>query len=209
MTKNNRNKESYKLLKEDSRYRKECNLCRESKMKVGKTGYGYIICKVGDKKNGWFATLSPKTGGDPEHDFTIQIMPSCHLTHFSQIGENQRSPSNFGIMFSKISRAMSEYMIENEDLRSDTLEKELSVPLATYAKCTTWSPKKEHLHIKIFQFRGSIGQPYTVDSSFEKKEVLSDDLGKFIKMNPVSKKQIPPKRLDNLAKCLIKSTNKR
>src|SRR3989338_3219475 len=96
-----------KLLKEDASSKKGCSLCRESSLEVGKnTGYGTIVYKIGDKKNGWFAALSPKTGSNPEFDFTIQLMPCLHLTHFSQIDSYPKSPENYGIAFSKISKAV-------------------------------------------------------------------------------------------------------
>ena len=51
-----------KLLNGDASLKENCNLCKESSLKVGKkTGYGVIIYKLGNSKNGWFATLSPKT----------------------------------------------------------------------------------------------------------------------------------------------------
>lgn len=200
-------KEKYKLFNESPSQLKGCSLCKESKLEVGeKTGYGYVICKIGVIRNGWFATLSPKTGGNPEFDFTIQLMPMLHLTHFSQISSYQKMAENFGIAFSKICRAMAEIIMENEKLKAVSAEKESSAPTAAYGKCTTWKEKKEHLHIKVFPFRGNIGQPYTVDSSFEKKEVLKDKSTgeEFVKMNPVRKMQINPKRLEKLAKELTK-----
>jgi len=99
---------------------------------------------------------------------------------------------------------MASIMIEDERLLSHTAEKNKSVPMATYGKCTTWKEKKEHLHIKIFPFRGSIGQPYTVDSSFEKKEIFRENGEEFVKMNPVKKEIINPKKLGRLAGDLIR-----
>ena len=49
--------------------------------------------------------------------------------------------------------------------------REEGISVATYGKCTNWKEKKEHLHLKIFPFKRNIGQPYTVDSTFEKKEI--------------------------------------
>ena len=194
-----------KLLNEDASLRKDCSLCRESCCNTGKkTGYGIVVCKIGSSKNGWFATLSPKTGGNPKLDFTIQLMPVPHLTHFSQIGSYQGLGKNYGILFSRICRAMSIIMMKNEGLHSNSADNNNSVPIATYGKCTTWKEKKEHLHIKIFPFRGSVGQPYTVDSSFGKKKVFPDKNGEqFVKMSPVKKEMVDSNRLDQLAKDLI------
>ncbi len=194
-----------KLLKENASSKKGCSLCRESDLKAGKnTGYGAIVYRIGNKKNGWFAALSPKTGSNPEFDFTIQLMPSLHLTHFSQIDSYPELAENFGIAFSKLCKAMTTIMMQDQDLKAISKEKASSVPIATYGKTTTWKEKKEHLHIKIFPFRGSIGQPYTVDSSYGKKEVFKDKDGKeFVKMEPVRKFAISQKRFDYLAKELI------
>ena len=194
-----------KLLEESASSKKDCSLCRESSLEVGKnTGYGTIVYKTGDKRNGWFAALSPKTGSNPKYDFTIQLMPFSHLTHFSQIGSYPKLAENYGIAFSKLCRAMTEIMMQDQDLKAISEEKALSVPVATYGKTTTWKEKKEHLHIKIFPFRGNIGQPYTVDSSFGKKEVFEDSEGKeFVKMAPVKKAVIDEKRFDYLARKLI------
>ena len=193
-----------KLSKESAKQRDNCNLCKESKFRVGeKTGYGIIIYKIGGLKNGWFVTLSPKTGGNPKSDFTMQLMPMMHLTHFSQIHSYPNLAENFGIAFSKICKSMSMILMKEEELMSSTEEKSISMPLATYGKCTTWKEKKEHLHIKIFPFRGNIGQPYAVDSSFEKKEIFEDKYGKeFVKMIPVKKTMIKEKRFNQLAKDL-------
>lgn len=199
------NWEIKKLIDENTSSKRDCNLCKESGLEVGKnTGYGTIICRIGNKKNGWFATLSPKTGSSPKYDFTIQLMPFLHLTHFSQIGSYPGMPENFGVIFSKISKAISNIMMEDEGLKAVSEKKENSVPIAAYGKCTTWKEKKEHLHLKVFPFRGAIGQPYTVDSSFGKKEVFRDKGGKeFVKMSPVKKISIPEKRFHQLAKKLI------
>ena len=199
-------KEIEKLINEDVSSRSGCNLCREFSFKTGeKTGYGVIIYKIGNKKNGWFATLSPKTGSNPKFDFTIQLMPFLHLTHFSQILSNKGMAENYGIAFSRICKAMTEIMMQDQDLKAIAEDKAFSVPIATYGKCTTWKEKKEHLHIKIFPFRGSIGQPYTVDSSFGKKEVFKDSEGQeFVKMEPVKKMSIENKRFSKLANALIK-----
>ena len=197
-------KEICRLLKEDANQKENCNLCKDAAYKVGeKTGYGAVIFKIGNKKNGWFATLSPQTGGNPEFDFTVQIMPLMHLTHFSQIESYPKLAENYGIIFSKISSAMAQVMINNENLSAEADDKSNSVPIAAYGKCTTWKEKKEHLHIKVFPFRGNIGQPYTVDSSFEKKEVFMEKGGKeFVKMAPVKKAVIDSGRFEKLAKRL-------
>ncbi|MBI2651728.1 hypothetical protein HYX01_04610 [Candidatus Woesearchaeota archaeon] len=198
-------KETEKLFNEGVSMKSNCNLCKEACYEIGKnTGYGTIIYRIGNAKNGWFATLSPKTGGNPKLDFTIQLMPLLHLTHFSQVESYHGLGKNFGAAFSKICRAMTAILMDNENSKADSEKKELSVPIATYGKCTTWKEKKEHLHIKIFPFRNAIGQPYTVDSSFEKKEVFKEKNGKeFVKMEPVKKAMIEAKRFNQLAKELI------
>ena len=78
-------------------------------------------------------------------------------------------------------------------------------PIVEKFKKSTWKEKKEHLHIKIFPFRGNIGQPYTVDSSFERKEVFKEKgTGKeFVKMIHVRKVMIDTKRFNKLARELI------
>ena len=197
-------KETEKLLKENVNQKENCNLCKDAAYKVGeKTGYGAVIFKIGNKKNGWFATLSPQTGGNPKFDFTIQLMPISHLTHFSQIDAYQGMAENFGLSFSRVCRAMTMILMQNENLLANAKEKISSVPVAAYGKCTTWKEKKEHLHIKIFPFRGNIGQPYTIDSSFEKKEVFGEKTGKeFVKMVPVKKVVIDSGRFEKLAKRL-------
>jgi hypothetical protein len=193
------------LLNENLSTKKECNLCKEINFNVGEnTGYGKIICKIGGMRDGWFATLSPKTGGNPERDFTIQIMPFVHLTHFSQISSFPKLSENYGIIFSDICKAMTKILIEEGNLKSDSEEKDKSVSIGTYGKSTTWKEKKEHLHIKIFPFRGNIGQPYTVDSSFEKKEIFKDKDGKiFVKMTPIRKRLLEKGRFNKLADRLI------
>lgn len=199
-------KEADKIFNEDIRPKDNCNLCKEGKYEIGqKTGYGVVIYKIGNIKNGWFATLSPKTGGNPKSDFTIQLMPFHHLTHFSQIESYPELAKNYGICFSKICRAMTIALIENEGLKADSETREISVPIGAYGKCTTWKEKKEHLHIKIFQFRGNIGQPYTVDSSFARKEIFKEkETGKeFIKMSPVKKVMVEKNRFEQLSNSLM------
>jgi hypothetical protein len=194
-----------KLFLENPSPNERCNLCKEGNYKAGeKTDYGAIIYRIGDLKSGWFATLSPKTGGDPKFDFTIQLIPFLHLTHFSQIMSYSGLAENYGIAFSKICMAMTSILMENQGLKSTAEERGLSAPIATYGKSTTWKEKKEHLHIKVFPFRGDIGQPYTVDSSFGRKEVFKDNSGKeFVKMDPVRKVMIKKSRFDKLVKDLI------
>jgi len=58
--------------------------------------------------------------------------------------------------------------------------------------------------VKIFPFKGDIGQPYTVDSSFSRKEIHKDENNEeFVKMKPVYKKLIPKERFDELSKKFI------
>jgi hypothetical protein len=196
-------KESDKLFREDVSARDDCNLCKEVGHKIGqKTEYGAVIYRVGNLMNGWFATLSPKTGGNPK-DFTIQLMPIFHLTHFSQIEAHKGLGENYGIAFSKLCKAMTSIMMDDDVLKSTAEDKKLSAPISTYGKSTTWKEKKEHLHIKIFPFRGNIGQPYTVDSSFGRKKVFKDGDEEFVKMNPVRKVMIEKERFEQLSKKLI------
>ena len=196
------------LLNENVSVRENCNLCNEISLKVGdKTNYGSIIVyKNGSSlENSWFATLSPKTGGDPEKDFTLQLMPSLH---FSQLSAYPESAKNYGIAFAEISKAIIEVMAD-KDFKSIADTREEGISVATYGKCTNWKEKKEHLHLKIFPFKRNIGQPYTVDSTFEKKEIHIDPLTKeeFVKMMPVHKVLIPTKRLEQLAQQLIEILN--
>src|SRR3989344_8926865 len=203
-------KQAKKLFMENSRKMDDCNLCAEVDNKVGaKARYGTVILKTGNKDNGWFATLSPRTGGNPKHDFTVQLMPQRHLTHFSQIGVHPGMAEQFGICFSLISKAMTAVMMQSEGLLATAKGKGLSVALATYGKSTTWTEKKEHLHLKLFPFRGNIGQPYTVDSSFEKKEIyLNKNKGvAFVTMTPVKKVLIDAKKYNKLVKDLLSALN--
>jgi len=183
-----------------------CNLCQESSLPVGaKTKYGSVITyRIGSTTNGWFATLSPKTGSDPQHDFTIQLMSNKHLTHFCQIDNDEGCAENYGVAFAKLSRAVTAIMAsESKDFKTAADTRESSISLATYGKCTNWKEKKEHLHIKLFPFRGAIGQPYTVDSTFEKKQIHKDKDGEFVKMLPVKKVMIDNDRFNYLAEKLI------
>ena len=200
---------SRSLLNEGISLHKDCNLCRESTLGIGqKRDYGAaILFKIGNStEDGWFATLSPKTGGDSKKDFTVQLIPFAHLTHFSQLDSYLGLAKNYGIAFSKISAAMTEVMArENQDFKATSETKESAISIATYGKCTTWKEKKEHLHIKIFPFRDSIGQPYTVDSSFERKKIQKDQkTGKeFVKMKPVRKVMLDKERFEQLSNLLI------
>ena len=133
-------------------------------------------------------------------------MPFAHLTHFSQLTKYPKLAENYGIAFSKLSNAMTEILAEENKAFKPTAEsKDSAISIATYGKCTNWAEKKEHLHIKIFPFRGNIGQPYTVDSSFGRKKVFKDETGEnFVKMKPVEKVSITEKRFEELSNKLIK-----
>ncbi len=196
------------LEKESIAKRKECSLCKETALNVGqKTEYGSVmVYKSGNTlEDGWFATLSPKTGSGPKKDFSIQLMPFGHLTHFGQLGQYPKLAENYGTAFSRISNAVSKVMAEEmPEFETTASSRPESVSVATYGKCTNWSEKKEHLHLKIFPFRGNIGQPYTVDSSFGRKPVFKGKNGKeFVKMNPVKKVHLEEQRLNELSKKLI------
>lgn len=175
----------------------KCSLCEESNLNVGeKTGYGAVIVY---NEKGWFATLSPKTGSNPEKDFSVQLMPVKHLRHISEIAEDNELAKGYGIAFSKISKAVTGIM--KEEGRGSENE-ENAIRVGTYGKS---KHPEEHLHFKIFPWTGNIGQPYTVDSTFENSQVFEDENGeKFVKMKPVKKIRIGEKRLGSLANKLIK-----
>jgi hypothetical protein len=189
-----------------------CEFCKEQRLKIGNTtSYGAkIICKVGNNNNnndnedndnneGWFATLSSKTAGDPEQDFSIQLIPSKHLRYFSEINSSKELAQNYGIIFAKVSYAISKVM--DEESKNNAV-----LPIATYGKC---KHPDEHIHIKLFPYKGDIAQPFTTDSSYERKEIYKDKQTgeEFIKMKPVKKKQIAQNRLDELARKLITLCN--
>jgi hypothetical protein len=188
-----------------------CNLCDESSLHIGQSGtYGaVVVAKVGEKYSGWIATLSPRTGGNPSSDFSIQLMTLPHLTHFAEIGKNIELAKNYGIIFSKVGAAMRKLLEEEVPGFTDpSSTRENSVSIATYGKCTTWQEKKEHLHIKIYPFRGKLGQPAPVDSSFGRKEIQKEESGEeFVKFNPVNKVSLPAKRFTYLTNRLIKLLN--
>src|SRR3989344_1923550 len=194
------------LLNENTSFVKECNLCKDSILKIGsKDSYGaVVIYKIGDsQENSWFATLSPKTGSNPEKDFTIQLMPFGHFTHFFQIEKHPELAKNYGLSFSKLTSAMAKIMAEEQENNPEVLSSSISI--ATYGKWTNWKPKKEHLHIKLFPFRGKVGQPCAVDYSFAKKEIFIDERTgeEFVKMNPVRKVHLSEKRFKELSDKLI------
>jgi hypothetical protein len=177
--------------------KENCVFCSESKLDVGeKTEYGaMIIYKVGNsKEDGWFVILSPKTGGDPKKDFSVQLVPFDHLRNFSEINNFPKLAKNYGVVFSKLSAAAAK-VIEDEDPNF------ASVPVGTYGKC---KHPDEHIHIKIFPWRGDIGQPFTTDSSFQRKEVFKDETDKeFVKMSPVRKLPLSDERFNELSKKFI------
>ena len=197
--------EIHKLLTENTSLQPACSFCREISLNLSEKGkYGaVIVCKVGDFKNGWYATISPKTGGDIEEDFTLQIMPFQHFTHFSQLAEYPELAKNYGLIFAKICKAMASMMAENPLFKAVVEQREQGIALATYGKCTTWKEKKEHLHLKIFQFRNNLGQPSVVDSTFEKKEIERDEKGEFVRMQPVRKRPIPEEKFKLISEKLI------
>ena len=175
------------LVYEDPKAQKACGLCKELDIAVGeRTPYGAAVIY---KTNGWFATLSPKTGGNPNEDFTIQLISKKHLTHFSQLVRFPKLSKEYGLLFSKVSWAMAMIMAEDKKLKAAAGTREEGIPIAVYGKCTTWKEKKEHLHIKIYQFRGALGQPAAVDSSFGRKGIEHDNTGNFVRMKPVAKNQ--------------------
>jgi len=193
-----------KLMDENTSRKDDCQFCKEAKMAVGnRTQYeSILVYKIGGLKDGWFVTLSPRTGGDPKEDFTLQLMPCSHLTHFSQM--NHELSKNYGIAFGKVCKAMAVIMTNNNPALKATSEtRENGIAIAVYGKCTTWEEKKEHLHIKLFQFRGNLGQPSTVDSSFGRKDIFNDN-GKYVKMIPVKKQTIEKNMLEKISSELIR-----
>ena len=195
------------LVNEDTSQNKNCEWCAESHLHVGtKTKYGAIIVyKIGTEEDGWFATLSPKTGGNPVQDCTLQLMPMKHLTHFCQLDAHEKRAANYGIAFAKLSAALTRFMAtESSQFQVTATNKEDAVSVAMYGKATNWAEKKEHLHVKLFPFRNAIGQPYTVDSTFEKKHIHKDKDGEFVKMQPVKKVLIDKERLEFIAEKLMK-----
>lgn len=183
-----------------------CNFCCESSLGIGqKTDYGAVIVyKIGDSvENSWFATLSPKTAGDPEKDFSLQLMPARHLINFSQMNDHLELAKNFGLAFSKLSKAVGE-IIDAEEPEVPRIKK--IIPLGSYGKCKHLN---EHIHFKIFPWRSSIGQPYTVDSSFEKKEIHDDNLTgqQFVKMEPVKKVYLRNEKFKELSARFISLLN--
>ena len=201
------------LVNEDISKQEECSFCSESNLELGKkTDYGSrVIYQIGsDDESGWFATLSPQTGNNAQEDFTLQLMPKLHLTHFSQMATNKELSKNFGIAFSRLMQAMTKIMTENEELKSTADKRDGGIAISSYGKCTTWEEKKEHLHIKIFPFRGNLSQPFTVDSSFGKKEIHSDTkTGKnYVKMTPIKKLEIDKNRFEYLTENLLKLLKK-
>lgn len=193
-------------ISEDVSNDKNCNLCKEIGLKIGSiTDYGSsIIYKIGNMEDGWIATLSPKTGGNPFEDFSIQLMPFAHLTHFAQLNKYPELAKNYGIAFSRVSYALSKIMSdENNEFAPSVDSRKVSTSVATYGKCTNWKEKKEHLHIKIYPFRNNIGQPSPVDSSFGRKEIYNENGIRYIRMDPVKKRPLDAKRFQELTNKLI------
>lgn len=176
-----------------------CPYCQEEQLNISeKSSYGAIVIyKNGDKNNGWFATLSPKTGGDAEKDFCIQLMPRSHISHISEINKDIELAKNYGVIFSKITSAINKIM--KEENRSMENEENV-IRIGVYGKSKHPS---EHFHIKIFPWLGGVGQPYTVDTTFEKKEIFKENGEEFVKMKPVKKKIINEERLNYLGDKLI------
>ena len=180
---------------------KKCEFCEEAKLNIGeKTKYGaVVIYHTGggdDQENSWFAVLSPRTGGDPETDFSIQLMPFAHLKYFSDINSSLELAKNYRIAFAKICEAVGKIIRQDNKIPADT------IPIGTYGKC---KHPDEHIHLKIFPYKDDIGQPFTTDSSFTRKEVHVDGQGgRFVKMKPVKKVNLPEKRFKHLADHLIR-----
>lgn len=188
-TKDRREKEFIKLKEEET-----CFFCEEAVLNVGDTTpYGArIIYRVGDYDTGWFATVSPKTGGNPKEDFCIQLIPYKHLKNFGDIYQNEELAKNYGIAFAKINKAMA-------DIMKSQYPNSKKIPMGTYGKCRH---EDEHIHIKVFPFRNKIGQPYTLDSSYARKEVHQGE-EPFVKMTPIKKEVIEAHNFTILSNKLI------
>ncbi len=184
-----------------------CEFCQEAQLSIGKkTNYGAVILhKEGTGSQGWFATLSPKTGSNPEKDFTIQIMPLQHIKHIAQVSQDLELAKNQGIIIAKISSAIHAVLLDEKRQNEND---ENAVRIGIYGKS---KHPTEHLHMKIFPWTGSIGQPYTVDSSFEKKETLKDSKTgeEFVKMKPVHKVRLSEARISQLSKKLIEALHEK
>jgi hypothetical protein len=193
------------LIFEDTAARNDCVWCTETHLTVGEHSlYGAaVVCKIGGADDGWFAMLSPKNDGY-HGNFTVQLMPFRHLTHFGQMVVHSGMAVNYGILFATVCNAMLRIMAEeNNQFAVSAAAREVSTSIATYGKCTNWEEKKEHLHIKVFPFQGGFGQPTAVDSSFGRKVVYDDNDGEFVKMIPVRKMMIEKERFEHLKQKLI------
>ena len=183
-----------------------CIFCREALLDVGeRSEYGaVVIFKIGNSKgNGWFATLSPKTGENSNKDFSVQLIPFKHLRNFSEINDNIELSKNYGLAFGKISNVISKIL--EEDVENNLWGSKNAI--GTYGKC---KHVDEHIHIKLFPYRGVIGQPFTLDSTYEEKErfVDSNTNEEYVKMKPVKKVFIPKERFEYLTKRLIELLSK-
>ena len=188
---------------------KDCIFCREALLDIGeKSEYGaVVIFKIGkSKENGCFATLSPKTAGNPDKDFSIQLIPFKHLRNFSEINNTELS-KNYGIAFGKISYAISNILEEDfENGEPKNNEWGSKNAIGTYGKCKYVD---EHIHVKLFPYRGIIGQPFTLDSTYEKKEkfIDSETNEEYVKMKPIKKVFIPKERFEYLKSRFIELLN--
>lgn len=137
----------------------DCSLCKEAELEVGgKTEYGAVIVhKLGGPEDGWFATLSPQTLGNPEKDFSIQLMPMPHVKHMSQINDSEDLAKNYGVAFAKISKAIHDVM--KEEGRHNENEENM-IRIGTYGKS---KHPEEHFHVKLFPWEHS----YVVDTTYD------------------------------------------
>ena len=178
----------------------ECIHCEEAKLNVGdRSVYGAIVIyKKGNKKNRWYATLSPKTIDDVEKDFSVQLMPLSHIKHISDLSSDEDLAKNYGLAFSKLNKAITELM--KEERRCLENEEEI-IRIGVYGKS---KHPEEHFHIKLFPWKHS----YVVDSTYEKSQVHVDKTGeKYIRLPPVRKRKLEEDRHQNLAIRLIEICN--
>jgi len=127
------------------------------------------------------------------------LMPCAHLRFFSDIDSDKNLAKNYGLAFARLNWAAGKIIHDESDDKT-------RIQLASYAKC---KHPDEHIHFKIFPYRGVIGQPFTIDSSFERKEVFCDENREsFVKMKPVKKINLPGKRFEQLSQKLIRLLNK-
>ena len=127
-------------------------------------------------------------------------MPTKHIQHLADMSTNTESAKNYGLAFAYLNTAIKKLMDEEERWKEN--DENIS-RVGVYAKS---KHPTEHLHIKLYPWMGTIGQPYTVDSSYEKKEVHHDKKTStdYVTMLPVHKTRLTKERHSHLTKRFIK-----